>query len=1046
MKSKTKLLFLLYAVVLLLSAQIAYGDITRTLTFNPEHFSIQTLIERDGQEYSVITSIDKSVYQNGDSIGNPQLPEEIVCFSLPPNQEIDHIIINDIAEIPLANVAYPIRPIQADWQTSVSAVQPAFEQVNQAIYRTNEMYPRRTNQVIVVRQDYVRGAKIVSLRVKPVRYNPVTSEVVLAQSIDLTLVTRQSADYSVVPRQQSQNAERLTLSLLRTVVRNEDELPANIPHIPHIKLKPGQGYPTPAVPPECIVITDYSLVHEFSKYGEWLTQRGIPTSIVDVTSIYRTYQGVDNQEKIRNYIIDQYRQYGLCYVVLGGNLRIIPGRLCDPYDTDHLPGIYSLQICDLYYADVDGVWDFDGDGIYGEITQDQADMGADVFVGRVPASTEAEVKTWVEKRLRYEKNPGNGHFDYLSNAVVSSADQMRDLGQYRDICNIFPAFFQVDTTALIEQPDGGAYNPVGPSGLDVVNYFSTNHPAIYVSENHGSPDYFAVRSQNYNGAPRSNFCSNTAAMYNYDDGLLDAIETDSMDYLHFSIACDLGMMDCLDAYAWWTRYPCYAQADLFSPGGSVTGRYNTRWGWVFASHPIELSFYNVLFSEEGQHCVSFAHYMTKLMNPAVRDIDFGNTLFGCPVLTAWTHMPQEMSVKYPGYVTLVQGSNIDVAIQVKSNSMPLSGVSVTLWKGLEVYATGVTNINGWVTLTIRPQTAGSMILTCAKPNYLPFQTTIDVSQGFHVGTATYNNSKTTVFKQCLIWNPHQLPSGDSLFSTLMRAGQQVAQTSVLSDYVDSLSNYTLYVIGGIYEYGEVLLTAQEVEPVLPYLIYFLSGGNGMYWEGAYSLGNQPQSLKNYFSFDIYLATQNPATYFRGIDTLFWALDSIGYDEGLMAADAIGHYPNNVGNVIESPENNPPYNTKAVINNKTMVSNFSWAKLNDCGRNTRVELANAICERLQVSGGIMDGEIPREYELLQNYPNPFNSSTVLSFGVPVFTHVKLDIYNILGQRVATLTDADYRPGTYRITWNTSGSDVASGVYFAVLCGDKKTKIVKMSLFK
>jgi hypothetical protein len=114
-------------------------------------------------------------------------------------------------------------------------VQPAFEQVNQAIYRTNEMYPRRTNQVIVVRQDYVRGAKIVSLRVKPVRYNPVTSEVVLAQSIDLTLVTRQSADYSVVPRQQSQNAERLTLSLLRTVVRNEDELPANIPHIPHIK-------------------------------------------------------------------------------------------------------------------------------------------------------------------------------------------------------------------------------------------------------------------------------------------------------------------------------------------------------------------------------------------------------------------------------------------------------------------------------------------------------------------------------------------------------------------------------------------------------------------------------------------------------------------------------------------------------------------------------------------------------------------------------------------------------------------------------------------
>lgn len=1046
MKRNILIITLLYSAFIIMPTNFCFGDITYTLDFYPADFDILTIQERDGNYYSVITSIDKSICQANDSLGYPQLPEKIFCFSLPLNQDVDYVVINQIMEIPLTTITNQIRPIQTDWITSTNAIQPPFERIKPTVYQTNDLFPRQSNQALFVRQDYVRGNKIASVLVKPVRYNPVTGEISLARSMTIRLVTHASVNHPAVPGMQSQDAERITLSLLRAIVQNKDELPANIPHVPLIRFKPGQGYPSPSVPPQCIVITDYKLVHKFSPYGQWLTSRGIPTKIIDVTTVYNNYQGIDNQEKIRNYIIDQYRLYGIYYVILGGDLSIIPGRLIEPYDADHIPDLYSLQISDLYYADVDGIWDYDRDGLYGELTQDQADMGADVFVGRVPARTEDEVAAWVTKRLCYEKNPGNGNYDYLSNAVVSNADQMRDLWHYRDTYNVFPSFFNLDTISLIEQPDGGSGNPTGPTGEFVVSYFNTRHPSIWASENHGSPDFMAMMSSSYNSVPRSNFCSNSEIVFS-GDGLIDDIELNSMHYLHFSIACDLGMMDCRQVYRWWTRFPCYAQTDLFNRGGSVTGRYNTRWGWIVASHYIEQSFYELLFIEEGQHRVSFAHYMAKLMNPNIRDIDFGNTLFGCPVLTAWTNSPRTMAVSYPRYLNLTPETDIIVDIQVKSNNMPVSGVQVTLWKECEVYVTAFTDITGRVTLVARPKTIGPMSIVCAKPNYLPFERTITVTRGVHVEPDIRNHNKIAEIKPILIWNPHQLASGDSLFSTFRAAGYQATLTNDLTNYIDDLMNYSLFVIGGIEEYGEPKLMPTEVAPILTNLLNYIANGGAIYWEGSWSLSLQSPQLVSYFSFDTYTTRPHLASYLRGIDSYFSSLDSLGYDEGSTASYSISHYPNNVGNVIVAPEAGlPPMNTKAAINNRAMVTNFSWAKLNDRAINTRVELAEALIEWIATASDIKETNIAQEYSLRQNYPNPFNSSTSLSFSLPAAGHAKLDIYNILGQKVAVLADAIYQAGTYQITWNPDRDNTATGVYFAVLTGDWETKIVRMTMIK
>ncbi len=72
------------------------------------------------------------------------------------------------------------------------------------------------------------------------------------------------------------------------------------------------------------------------------------------------------------------------------------------------------------------------------------------------------------------------------------------------------------------------------------------------------------------------------------------------------------------------------------------------------------------------------------------------------------------------------------------------------------------------------------------------------------------------------------------------------------------------------------------------------------------------------------------------------------------------------------------------------------------------------------------ELPKEYRLEQNYPNPFNPITTIKYGLPSPSNVKLRIFNVLGQVVATLKDEEESAGYKQIEWNSSA--VASGIYF------------------
>lgn len=76
-------------------------------------------------------------------------------------------------------------------------------------------------------------------------------------------------------------------------------------------------------------------------------------------------------------------------------------------------------------------------------------------------------------------------------------------------------------------------------------------------------------------------------------------------------------------------------------------------------------------------------------------------------------------------------------------------------------------------------------------------------------------------------------------------------------------------------------------------------------------------------------------------------------------------------------------------------------------------------------GVGGTEIPEVYSLMQNYPNPFNPSTVIRYGLPERSTVKLEIYNTLGQRVATLVNTELEAGYHDAEWYPGHA--ASGMY-------------------
>jgi hypothetical protein len=91
-----------------------------------------------------------------------------------------------------------------------------------------------------------------------------------------------------------------------------------------------------------------------------------------------------------------------------------------------------------------------------------------------------------------------------------------------------------------------------------------------------------------------------------------------------------------------------------------------------------------------------------------------------------------------------------------------------------------------------------------------------------------------------------------------------------------------------------------------------------------------------------------------------------------------------------------------------------------------------------------GNIPKIFALKKIYPNPFNPSTFIKYDVPKEAHLKLEIFNCLGELIDVLVNNNTTPGNYEIKWTAHNKP--SGIYLIKMESENFTDVKKIMLLK
>lgn len=298
---------------------------------------------------------------------------------------------------------------------------------------------------------------------------------------------------------------------------------------------------------EMLIITHSNFTDELTPLAEWKNKKGVKTIIA---TNYSAYEGVDTQEKIRNMIRSYYEREDLQWVLIAGDTDIIPIR--EVYNPDvvlageheDVGGDY-YKPTDYYYAELNGTWDQDEDGIYGESSAynlngiDEIEWFPEVYVGRLPASNEVEIKNMVDKTLKYETNPTIGAWmeSFLLGGVISNYPYETENGIGEDEARLTSYIISnyvgnsMELTHLVETTS--SYEPEVDSEAITYSKFvsginSGNSLAMFAG--HGAPDVFVNRGG--------------TKFYKYSDASIAS--NDYMPTLIYASACDTSTFDSGD--------------------------------------------------------------------------------------------------------------------------------------------------------------------------------------------------------------------------------------------------------------------------------------------------------------------------------------------------------------------------------------------------------------------------------------------------------------------------------------------------------------------
>ncbi|MCF8406008.1 MAG: T9SS type A sorting domain-containing protein [Bacteroidales bacterium] len=601
--------------------------------------------------------------------GEPTLPYQAVKLLLPPGEMAVSMEIIRENEVNLQGV-YEVYPMQSS--RPLSDESPFIFQKKIQLYNQNITYPSDPKGQLTT--SYLNGHSIAMSSFTPLLYEPLTGQVSYYSKVKviITTVPDPHAEEVIENLSSSESASKRIANFIQN--------PALLKQYPSLE-KSGDEY-------EFLIITPQQFQSNFDGLVTAYVHMGMKTEIVTKEEINSNGTGQDLAEKIRNYIIQEYQDNGIEYVLLGGDVEHIPyrGFYCyvqsgSGYEDDDIPA-------DMYYSALDGTWNDDNDNLWGEIGED--DLLPEIAVGRFSFSNLSELNNMLNKTIMYQTNPVLGE---LTNALLAGewlySNPLTYGSDYLELLIGYQNENGYETWGIPEDYNyQKLYESVGSWGAnDLITAINSGKQFVH-HVGHANSNYVAYM---YNSdITNSNFYGANGVDHNFT--------------LFLSHGCICGAFDDND---------CIMEKMHSIENFAVAVIGNSRYGWFNEGQTegpgahLNREMVDALYHEKMNHLgaafteckIQTAPWVTapgQWEEGALRWNFYDINILGDPGLSVWSDEPMDIDVSHSG--VYLMGTN-SYEVNVSSDGLPSQNLTCTFAIGDDIYgvattdATGIANIN-----------------------------------------------------------------------------------------------------------------------------------------------------------------------------------------------------------------------------------------------------------------------------------------------------------------------------------------------------------------
>lgn len=1013
-------------------------------------------------------------------VGEPQLPQGNIHVFVDTGAVVVDSMVITYFETDTLSGKYVMWPVQEPDSLGGTGLSRKRLDSSAPVYQSSSPYP--DTMLELVHQGYLAGNRLAALLAYPVRYIPDDSLLIFHNNIQFSIYYHEGGTPPGTYTYRSEPARRSVQQMLASLVIN----PGDLIEFPLDEL----GY-------DYVIITSDQLSSHFQPLVDWKNKKGIKTLIKTTNDIYGEYTGHDNQEKIRNYICDLDDDH-VRWVLLGGDVSVIPARLCRVgVIVDNVLRYFDIP-CDLYYSDLDGDWDGDGDRIYGELS-DGVDMYPDITVGRAPVQTQFEVDIFVDKVLTYERwSPMTDYsLEMLLMGFVVDWDRYTDCGGTKDYIDDRHVPMRFDP--ITKRYEGSTKQTVIDDLNEGKNLVNHMHNSGY--------DFMGISTENLTLFDVQYLTNGDRQSIVYSTG---------NDVAGF----DLGS-DCIAEYFLLRN----------SDGGAVAFVGNSRSGWFMRGEdpPLSLSaaydigYFCSLISDRNTHsgealsCSKADEVGTAMTNRNHRYVMYGLNLLGDPEMLIWTTDLHRFEVDDQTLQAPV-GTPTDFQLTVREEGGGPIEFAYVILSGCGVYETGITDDTGLFSQQVTPTETGHICVTVTNPGFIP---------GDYIPYVSYSkacNGYEDVIIRDRRDDDGRMPSWDINRNEKWEYPDPDMAYWASPDILLDQAPYDGVPGGGgehtpkpgeinhLYAYVKNIGTATATSVTVElwwadYGIGIPQWGEDFHYIGEFeipSLDPGETDMTHYVEWNVLMnqprhtcvcaraecptdpIVSNDSDWDNNIGWRNYAIER-------MVSAEFGDYEAKLSFKVGNPDDESAHDVICDLHleedwpgwlfeltstdpgfSQIDTTRFLFADIGP-GEKKEATLTITASGGIEDSTGIVhitgmiDGEpilgataefqspyvtgigessdkdgAPAVCSLSQNYPNPFNPVTQINYALSEDCWVKLEIFNVLGQRVEILVDARQKAGYKTVRWN-AGS-LASGIYFYRLVAGDFVQTRKMVLLR